>query len=297
MKINPISENKSITPNFQKGLTKSFVLKAKELDCEKAKKILKQKGIKSINLGGYQSIAASCLATAEIIKSFGFSIPKNFSYKSIPENYVDGNYTYPDDIVCINSRFTRFRDLLAQDDFETYRKGSPITKHFLATYIHEFMHAAHFKHLAVKYSYDEFINICNELKQYAPAEELLNPKVTKPTWKNWEVKDWNGSILGDYAGKDLIEFFAENASFEIARILEKNPLGENRGKNLFFNPKRTQKLSLSFLEEKKDNFWTRMFNKKEDDRIAFLRAIWDGDLDTIFSEKYSKYIRKSESIQ
>lgn len=297
MKISPVSENKSITPNFQKGLTKSFVLKAKELDCEKARKILKQKGIKSINLGGYQSVAASCLATAEIITSFGFSIPENFLYKYIQENFVYGDYAYPDDIVGINSRLTFFRDLSTQDDFETCRRSSPITKHFLATYIHEFMHSVHFKHLATKYSLNETATIIKELQKYAPAEEILNPKVTKPTWKNWEVKGLNGSILGCYAGKNLTEFFAENAVFEISRILEKNPLGKNRGKNLFFNPKKTQKLSLSFLEDKKENFWTRIFNKKEDDRSAFLRAIWDGDLDTIFSEKYSKYIRKNESIQ
>ena len=55
------------------------------------------------------------------------------------------------------------------------------------------------------------------------------------------------------------------------------------------------KVLLSFLEDKKDNFWTRIFNKKEDDRSAFLRAIWDGDLDTIFSDKYSKCIVKKTS--
>ncbi len=297
MKINSVTENRTVKlPNFKKGLTKDFVLKASKINCYNAKKILEQKGVKSVNLGGQQAVAVSCIAVTEILKSLGLMFPENFSYEPLNRNHIDGNYTYPADRVCINSDFNCFKKLSAQDDFETYRKGSPVTKHFLATYIHEFMHAAHFKHLATKYSIEEVVSILNKLQQYEPSKELLNPKVANPSWEDWEVKDWNGSILGSYAEKDLVEFFAENAVFEISRILEKNPLSKNRGENLFFNPNNSKKLSLSFLNDKKENFWTRIFTKKVKDREVFLKAIWDGDLEVIFSEKYANFIHKKEPI-
>lgn len=297
MKINSVSKNKPIKPpNFKKGLTKSFVEKANNISYDNAKKILKQKGIKSVKLRGQQTVAISCIAVTEIFKSFGLILPEKLSYENFLQEYIDGNYTYPEDKVRINASFNHFKNLSHQDDFETYRRGSPITKHFLATYIHEFIHAAHFKHLATKYSSNEVISIAEKLQQYTPVEFLLNPKVIKPTWESWEVNDWNGSILGSYAGKDLMEFFTENASFEISRILEKNPLGNNKGENLFFNPKNPKRLSLSFLDIKIDNFWNRIFSKKDNDRDDFLKAIWNGNLDVIFSEKYSKFIRKKESI-
>ena len=130
MKINSVSENKFITPSFQKGLTKSFILKAKDLDYKKSKKFLRQEGIKFLNLGGQQAVVASCLAVTEIMKSLGLKLPKKISYENIPDTYISGNYTYPEDKVCINSYFNRFKNLSHQDDFETYRIGSPITKHF-----------------------------------------------------------------------------------------------------------------------------------------------------------------------
>ena len=45
MKINSVTENRTVKlPNFKKGLTKDFVLKASKINCYNAKKILEQKG-------------------------------------------------------------------------------------------------------------------------------------------------------------------------------------------------------------------------------------------------------------
>ena len=68
-------------PAFKKGLTKDFVLKANKLSCEKAKYLLNQKGIENIDFMGEQAVAASCLATAEIMQGFGLTLPKTFLFK------------------------------------------------------------------------------------------------------------------------------------------------------------------------------------------------------------------------
>ena len=57
-----------------------------------------------------------------------------------------------------------------------------------------------------------------------------------------------------------------------------------------FNPKGKKPLTLSFLEDKKDSWWDRIFNKREVDRRNLLKAIWEGDTNTILI-KYGDYIR------
>ena len=298
MKVLPVNKNQNLSANktvsFQKGLTNGFLIYAQKEPLSSMRKRLFQNGINSVEFQGIKPVLASCLATVEIIKSFGLKIPKNFSYEPLQEDVI-GQHTYPDDIVQINSNYKEFNTFLSLDDFETYRKGSPITKHFLQTYIHEFIHAAHFKHLETMHSIDDIVVIAETLKEYEPTEILQKTKVCRPTWKKWE-EEWNNSILGDNAKRNLFEFFAENATFEITRILEKNPLGEDDGENLFFNPKKSDKLILTFQKNMKDCLWNRIFNKSLLEKNVILKAIWNGDLDTILDEKYSKYIRKKESI-
>ncbi len=294
MKVLPVKNkqteciNKS--PSFQKGLTSAFAKKTRSMsEAEMYKRVIKN-GIASIDYKNIKSVLACCLATTEIIKSFGLMLPKAFSFNSLKEGCI-GMHTYPDNIVEINSKYKEFEGLASLDDFATYRKGSPVTKHFLQSYIHEFIHAAHFKHMATLHSPEKIVSIANAFKQYEPTEKLLTPIVFRRTWEKWEEK-WNNSILGDNAKRNLFEFLAENETFEISRILEKNPLGKNDGENLFFNPKKKEKLSLSFLKEDNFRFFDRIFNKRNIERKILLKAIWNGDLDTILDKKYSKYIRK-----
>lgn len=280
--------NKS--PSFQKGLTSGFVEKMKNTSGDEIYKRLFRNGVVDVDYKNIKPVLVSCLATTEIIKAFGLTPPRRFRFEPLEQKIV-GSHTFPDDIVQINSCHKGFESLVLQDDFETYRRGSPITKHFLQSYIHEFIHAAHFKHLEILHSPEDIVSIASVFKEYEPTEKLLNPIVYRRTWEKWE-EEWNNSILGDYAKRNLFEFLAENETFEISRILEKNPLGENVGENLFFNPKTNKKLSLSFLKEDDFGVFNRIFNKRNIERNILLKAIWNGDLDTILDEKYSEYIRK-----
>ena len=291
MRINPVSEYKTNNQvAFQKGLTQGFIEKANKLGYKKMKNLAKAKGIETVLFDGKLSVAASCLAAAEIMQSLGFKLPKKFSFEPLPEK-SSGRCIYPDEKVQMNSNVWPFRSLISQDTYETYRQNTPLTKHFLNTYIHEFMHAANDANISKNRSVKESLSIMHLLQKFTPAIEILDPKVSRPTWDIYE-KSWNGSILGENASKDLMEFFADNATFEISLYLSRkgNALGENSGDNVFLNPKSKEPLTLSFLEDKKDSWWDRIFNKREVVRRNLLKAIWDGDIDTILIT-YGEYIR------
>jgi hypothetical protein len=207
------------------------------------------------------------------------------------EDGTTGMYTYPLDVARINSNLSYFKDFDSQDSFESERLNSPITKHFLHTYIHEFMHAAHYKNLSTLHGADEIFDIAGVLKGYVPTKDIIRPQRIDNICYGSDLF-WNGSALGNYASASLVEFFVENASYEIAMHLvkDKNALGENSGDNVFFNPKSKEPLTLSFLKDKKDSWWDRIFNKREVVRRNLLKAIWDGDIDTILIT-YGEYIR------
>ena len=289
MRINPISDNRYQT-SFQKGLTQGFVQKANKLGYKKMKNLAKAKGIETVLFDGKLSVAASCLTAAEIMQSFGLRLPRMFSFEAL-EDGTTGMYTYPLDVARINSNLSYFKDFDSQDSFESERLNSPITKHFLHTYIHEFMHAAHYKNLSTLHGADEIFDIAGVLKGYVPTKDIIRPQRIDNICYGSDLF-WNGSALGNYASASLVEFFVENASYEIAMHLvkDKNALGENSGDNVFFNPKSKEPLTLSFLEDKKDSWWDRIFNKREVVRRNLLKAIWDGDIDTILIT-YGEYIR------
>ena len=289
MRINPISDNRYQT-SFQKGLTQGFIQKANSLSYKKIKKLTKEKGIETVLFDGRLSVAASCLAAAEIMQSFGLRLPRMFSFEAL-EDGTAGMYIYPLDVARINSNLSYFKDFDSQDSFESERLNSPITKHFLHTYIHEFMHAAHYKNLSTLHGADEIFDITGVLKGYVPTKDIIRPQRIDNICYGLDLF-WNGSALGNYASASLVEFFVENASYEIATHLvkDKNAFGENSGDNVFFNPKGKKPLTLSFLEDKKDSWWDRIFNKREVDRRNLLKAIWEGDTNTILI-KYGEYIR------
>ena len=306
MKTSPINQtnivNNKKAISFQHGLTKEFLHKAETLSYSELERLLYKKGIKKIHTGGYKSIATSCLATSEIFQHFGLALPKKFFFEETTQDNIIGFCEYPECKVGINSSFPQFTDLIRQDDFETYRKESAITKHFLHTYIHEFMHSAHDANLLSKYSIEDGAKIIKTLMSQKPSPKIIQPKVFMPSWEKWEEK-WNNGIIGSYGATNLIEFFVENATFEISRLLEKkeNLLACNEGKNIFFNPKKSKNLSLSFLKEDEPQFFWRRFIKniknlskspKEDDRTNLLKAIWNGDIEALENSRLSKYIIK-----
>lgn len=297
MIITSCSTNKNIKINsisFKKGLTKEFVDKVEIMEYSNFQDELDKKNIKTKGFENYKSVASSCLAVSEILQHLNLQLPHNVTFESLGR-YSGGRYVYPDDIVMINSDIFQFKDLKRQDNWATYQKGSPITKHFLHTYLHEFIHAAHYHHLATLHSLEKIQEISETLHKHKPTEKLVTPDIRKKSWQKWE-EIWNESILGSYANKNLIEFFTENASFEIARLLENkdNKLAIYKGKNIFFNPQKPLSKDLSFLNDNQNSFWAKLGikNKRLEDRNTILKAIWDGNLDIICDEKYSKYIKK-----
>ena len=76
----------------------------------KIKKLAKKKGIETVLFDGKLSVAASCLAAAEIMQSLGFKLPKKLSFEPLPED-TSGRCIYPDETVQINSNLFSFRNL------------------------------------------------------------------------------------------------------------------------------------------------------------------------------------------
>ena len=294
MKITEIQNSNKTT--FKSGLTHAFILKANRLSCDNAKALLYKNGLKLVDFQGVQSVAASCLAVVEIMKSFGFTLPKAFSYEPLDKKVV-GQYIFPDNIIVINSNYKSFEKLRSQDRFQENNTNSPVTKHFLHAYIHEFLHAAHINNLSRYYSQKDTLSIITSLQNYIPKEVLLNPEVTNKTWNKW-VENSNGSIICSYSKESLLEFFAETIAFEIENYLENDNsiLGKNKGLNMFFNPKNSTKFSLSFMNNKKEHFWNKIFKKNIIIRNEIIKAIWRGDINIII-KKYSKYIQKVESTE
>jgi len=178
---NNYSYNKpSYNPNFGLGLKEHQIKKVQNMD-KFGYKYIEDKldmlyGIK-VNSGKSNTIAYCVKTVVDIFKNAGFILPSFFTFKEF-NTKAFGRY-YKNDEVSINSKYDDFLDLENQNRLEEFIGFTEAgTGHFLDTYLHEFSHAAHRKHLGEKYGKENGDTIFwRTLSEYNPMEYILTPLV------------------------------------------------------------------------------------------------------------------------
>lgn len=241
MKINSIENSLS----FERGLPAGYPKFVRgNINPSEIERMCKSIGM-NVDTGGCQAVAASLLETIKIMSQYSLELPTNFCFAPIEKEGVAGQYNLVEDLVVINSNCEAFYDLEKQNILEESQGlQSSNNKHFLHTYIHEFLHCAHF-HNILKTSKnaedcikkwlfltgtktDNFIvSPINEVLRMFTFEKINDVIDTLFPPKN-----------GAYARTNLAEYFAEKQ----ARIIEENLdnnldfINKNCGLNLQQSP-------------------------------------------------------------
>lgn len=291
MKILSITQQNTINNNktFQKGMPSWFPAKSCEKSVKEMEAIMKEKGVEA-TFKDCMAVAASCLATAEIFEAYKLPLPSKFSYSSLPDKNVSAVYDKYEDTVIINSDNEYFGSFLEQDFFESLQSGTPVTKYFLHTYLHEFMHAAHFNNINDNERF-------NQLRNFAPTKLLVEPintflKNISNGFFDEKIDEKYPAELGNYSYTGLTDFVADRG----ANIIEKDLLDttmvkepDENSKYTFISPKGDE--LFEFEKEKTSTLTEKLFEFLYD-RQKVLKAIWDGDIDFIKSPKNKKFIRE-----
>ena len=230
MKISKIQTNSKPQyqkTTFKKGLTSYEISQVNKMGRYEYETITQRvKNLYGINADvGKSNTVAFCLeSVAKIMERAGFKLPKNFVFA--PAGNALGTYAPLTDTVTINSNYEDFNNLETQNRLEERQDDyHPDTHHFLHTYLHEFSHAAHYKNLCDRHGRDKGWNLfMHELDKFIPNKLVLD-------LDNTFLKDSmlgiflgrNTSVQnGNYARKNLTEYFAEYNARELAVALGDN---------------------------------------------------------------------------
>ena len=291
MKVQQITQSNinRKNPTFQKGLPAWYTKKTFSWLPEETQAIMKGMGVNA-EFKDKLAVAASCLTTAELFRYLKLPLPANFSFEPLENKKVGGEYDCETDTVFINSDQELFTAPVSQDFHETMTAGSPVTKYFLHTYIHEFMHSAHFKNVNNIENY-------KKMRKYAPTDLLVEPvnalvKKFTPSVLDDKVDNKYPKQFGYYAYKNLNEFVAERGAYLISKEAMSNLMVDepkDDTKYTFINPKGE---ALFEFDKEKDESKLTKFVEFLFDRQKCLKAIWAGDIDTITSKENRKFIEK-----
>lgn len=294
MNILPITQSNvnKLSPCFQKGLSREIINKASQINPIEIEHLLLSKGLNA-SFAGVPSVAFCCLSTVKILEFLKMELPQNFLFCSFPREFSSssGLYDSQSDTVAVNANMECFFDLQMQNYMEENQASfHPKTKHFLHTYIHEFMHSAHFQHINDKDKY-------RALSKYAPTALLVDPinafvKKFVPWFCEDKIDEKYPPNFGYYAYQNLNEFAAERGTFLISQDLNSDLMVDapsSDSKYTFINPK--GETLFEFDKEKT----TSKFDKFLEflyDRQKVLKAIWDGDIETIKSPENKRFIKE-----
>jgi hypothetical protein len=308
--VNNYSYNKSCkTPNFKQGLTRDIVAHVKNMPSDEYKRIterLQNKYGMRADVGGSNVVAFCVEQTANIMKRAGFTLPKCFSFEPIDDK---GYGTFEsDEVVRINANYQEFSDLEQLNNLSENIIGIKSENLFLDTYLHEFLHAAHYGNLVkrmgkVSSSFIFFNELSDDIK---PRNILLWPlrsfiKKMYSELSNKQITDLFPDGVNIFYTRDLTEYFAEKSNKTISERLGK-----------FFNIANVkQELSKDYIGFPKN--WSleneiNGFNNKSVliDNIAkfldkqlnyYLGEIWNGNISGIMqkSQAFGNYGKKHEN--
>lgn len=235
MKISSNFNQTQQMPVFKKGLTTAeinAVKRMKQYEFMDVSERLKNNYNIDAYFGESNTVAWCVEQVVKIMKKAGFQLPKNFAFcplNNIFETHPLGIFIKERNLICINSDYSQFKDLRAQNELEE-SQGSyhPNTKHFLHTYLHEFSHAAHFNNIKNKYGEDRAIELfLGTLENHTPDEALAGPlnfaiKNKLPKFGKDIIDSVFPPSNGLYCLENLKEYFAEKNARELASQLGNN---------------------------------------------------------------------------
>jgi len=222
------SRHKNEVISFKGGLNARTINCINSVNVGEVEKSFANKGIIA-DFNGNKVAAACSEMTARIFEKLGLPIPPKIGatkfneYKELIPNSnclgvcytVAGTHDLsPPKTVFFNTNYMENIDQWnSVKDNSVYDHYSS-TDHFLGTFVHEFIHSAHFDNLYKKHGYDSGIKIISKLRN-AKIDNL------KPFFVNHVSK---------YSSTNLLELVAESRSKDITMALDEN------GTGLLFNP-------------------------------------------------------------
>lgn len=232
------NRNKSRSIAFKSGLPHSFIRYVENANVRAIESRFSQMGIKA-DFAGCKVVAACAEKTAEIFRKYRLALPKKIKFLQIDKKDV-AQCLYAERHVQINSEYKEFYDIRLLNKAEESRKRSQSTEHFLATFLHEFAHNAHFQNIS-------------KLHSLKKAEEIMSGLASKKIRLPWTKGK------GKHPMNDVNEYMAE--------LITKNIVGNLDG-NL--NLRSYPRLDI-FVPDAKDS--AAVIAMKHTNRL-----IWDGDL-------------------
>lgn len=231
MKIANIQKsNTEVT--FQKGLTSFEINKVKNMSPYAYEHIAEELSCNygiSAYFAGCNAVAWCTKEVVKIMQKAGFKLPSKVSFEPIQEADTLGMYNPSSNSVYINSNIHAFKDLESLNQLEEAQGHfHPSTKHFLNTYLHEFSHAAHFSNLFDKFNGQELYEKMSFLHNNSASAIVREP--LKTSLEMVALPIGYASLIdicippqnGEYAAKNLNEYFAEKNARILAEHLGKN---------------------------------------------------------------------------
>ena len=264
-RINEVKK-KSKGLSFTSGCPSSFVRDVEKLNPRGIEHKLAKIGIRS-SFNRCKVVAGCVEKTVEIFKDYRLALPNKIEFVPIKENNTTlGTCTYTTGHIIINSNFSEFYDINSLNKLEESHYGFHPTKHFLATFIHEFSHNAHFHNIFKTYS----------LK--VGSEKLLAFNSIKLSLF-WEKVHANG----EYAETNLNEYIAEFLTRKITTNLDDNikfkwPPAHNIH-DIFKRPNINDSKGFSFQYDSLPNDLVELMHNANN-------AIWKGDVNFVLKSGF-----------
>lgn len=258
--------NKNIS--FTSGLPYSFVRHVDQLDVRSVENKFAQSGIIT-NFNGSKVVAACTEKTAEIYRKYGLALPKKIEFTPIEDSDALGKCIYGNSHIQINSNHREFYDINLLNKLEESQDSFHPTKHFLATFIHEFAHNAHFQNI-LKF---------NNLDDAKSIMSYFNTMQIRPFWTkvqgNGEYSTYSANeYMAELITRKIVENLDENLNLKSAPILNIFRRAETSYQNPF--PNLAPLPSNGFIWEQ--GVMGAMQNTN--------RAIWNGDLESLKTHGY-----------
>lgn len=230
MKVQSIQASNNKQASFKKGLTSCEINHVKNMGtfeyADIARKLKNSFGLEA-DFAGCNTVAWCVNEIVGIMRRAGFQLPEKFSFRPLGKYQQLGQFEPRKKEVTINSDYTEFTNLEAQNRLEE-SQGTfhPRTKHFLHSYLHEFSHAAHFQNLCNRFGPEKAREMMFGYLNTHSASGLIRDPLNTTLNALFPGLGFLGIINavippnnGEYAADSLDEYFAEKNARTIAEQL------------------------------------------------------------------------------
>ena len=328
MQINSINidayNSNNVALNFKQGLTRDIATYVKNMSPDEYQRItyrLWKKYGMTANVGCSNTVAFCTEKTADIMNRAGYILPKIFEFCSLSDtSYGEFDITHK---VRINSDRKEYLDLEQLN--EIMEKGNSYngSKHFLDSYLHEFLHAAHCNNIIKNKGYEHGCDLFwEDLSSYKPYYTIRQPlfafiKNLFPQMPNEQVTKIFPENIKLFNTDDLTEYFAQINAKKIGNRLGEDFDIKNVQKNMAQSYSgfpgnwniRDEARKIIKMPLSKKTINTTVDSQIRDERIKeflykvlnyFEGEIWDGNIDNVINNGsairtyITKYAKKNK---